>query len=101
MKPKLKAAEFFQFGFEPLDQGKVKVILKNSEYAKIVEEINKTKLNEIKEDLNIKKDSENKEQVISESIDEVQDEPRADIETEKEKEDIESDLSQPTDNTSV
>ena len=101
MKPKLKAAEFFEFGFEPLDQGKVKVILKNTEYAKIVEEINKTKINQIKEDLNIEKIPEDSEQLISQSIDEMHDEPRDDIETERGKEDIESDLSQPMDHTSL
>ena len=101
MKPKLKAAEFFQFGFEPLDQGKVKVVLKNSEYAKIVEELNKAKKNEIKEDLNIKKDSEDNKQLISKSIDELDRETSDDTDTGRGNENIESNIFQSTDNTSV
>jgi hypothetical protein len=97
MKPKLKAADFLEFGFEPLDQGKVKVILKNTQYAKIVEEINKAKINEIREALNIKKDAEDSEQVISESKDEVFHQTSDDMETEN----IESNLLQSTDDTIV
>jgi hypothetical protein len=100
MKPKLKAADFFEFGFEPLDQGKVKVVLKNSEYAKIVEELNKAKKNEIKEDLNIKKDSEDNKELISESIDEDHRETNDQTENEQDNKNGGSDLIHSTDNTS-
>ena len=99
MKPKLKAAEFLEFGFEPLDQGRIKVILKNTQYAKIVEEINKAKINDIRGDLNIKKDAEDSEQLIPESKDEVFHQTSDDAETKKDNENDESDLNQSTDNT--
>lgn len=44
MKSKLKAEDFFQVGFDPQDQEKIQIILKNIEYAKLVEDVNKPKI---------------------------------------------------------
>ena len=101
MKPKLKAAEFLEFGFEPLDQGKVKVILKNNEYAKIVEEINKAKVNEIREDLNIKNISKDSEQLISETEEEAHHVIDFDAKAEESNETIESNRIQTINDTSI